>query len=81
MTVDEDLPAELQEYFPADTIEVSEVLRQVIVSGWAVMSETQRAHLRATLQGQRDLDKRVQKAVEAATKSLLPEDDRKSLDL
>ena len=45
------------------------------------MSESERADLRANVQGQRDFDIRVQKAVQAATESLLKQADIKDLNL
>jgi len=81
MKVYDDLPEELQRYFPAHSVSISPELRQVIVSGWALMSETERADLRANVQGQRDFDIRVQKAVQAATESLLRQADIKDLNI
>jgi len=69
----DDLPEELQKYFPAESVSISPELQQVIVSGWALMSETERANLGANILGQRVLGARVQKAVQAATESLLKE--------
>ena len=77
----DDLPEELQRYFPAESVSISPELCQVIVSGWALMSESERADLRATVQGQRDFDIRVQKAVQVATESLLKQADIKDLNL
>lgn len=77
----DDLPDELQRYFPSDKVAIVPTIRRLIDDGWAAMSATERARLRADVQGQRDPFRRVIMAVQAATEGLMKHGDVEELEL